>query len=142
MASILANNDMLGFVAMIQSEQNATRTSLLDRLCMTLAGRASEEVVFGTDNVTTGAGGMSNGSDLSVARRIALVFVSSYGFSTVHPNWQTSNGLDDEAAKLVEGQYQRAKKLLNDNRARLDGIAKALLERQVLSREELLAQMR
>jgi cell division protease FtsH len=70
-----------------------------------------------------------------------LAFVSSYGFSTVHPNWQTNNGLDDEAAKLVEAQYQRAKKLLSDNRARLDGIARALLERQVLSREELLAQL-
>jgi AAA+ superfamily predicted ATPase len=142
MASILANNDILGFVAMIQSEQNATRTSLLDRLCMTLAGRASEDVVFGTDNVTTGAGGMSDSSDLAVARRIALAFVSSYGFSTVHPNWQTNNGLDDEAAKLVEDQYQRAKKLLSDNRAGLDSIAKALLERQVLSREELLAQLK
>lgn len=141
MASILASNNTLGFVAITQSEQNATRTSLLDRLCMTLAGRASEQLVFGDANVTTGAGGQSGSSDLAVARRIALAYVSSYGFSEQRPNWQSDSGYEDEAAKLVQAQSARAFQLLDTHRHTLDNIATQLLQHQVLTREGLLAQL-
>jgi cell division protease FtsH len=54
---------------------------------------------------------------------------------------QTAREIDQEVRRIVQEQYERAKKLLADNRDKLDRIAEALLERETLDREELTAIM-
>lgn len=140
-ASIIASNETLGFVALAQTEQNATRAELEDRICMALAGRAAEETVYGKADTSTGAGGSNSSNDLALASRIAKAYLGLYGFSDKHPNWYTQTGLEEEAAQLVNNQFERAMKLLRDNRAQFDAIAQALLKEHVLPREALLKLM-
>lgn len=138
MASIIADSDgALGFVAVTQSEQNETRASLRDRICMTLAGRATEEIVFGKDRVSTGAGGASSDNDLATSRRLAEAYVGIYGFSEKRPNWYAKEGVEEEAAAIVGEQFKRASEILLANREKLDGIANALLKDHAISRNEL-----
>lgn len=138
MASIIASDDSLGFVAIPQTEQNKTRTALLERLCVMLAGRAAEEIILGKDNVTTGAGGPSSNCDLAKARQLAEAYLGTYGFSEKHPNWHSADGLDEEASALVEMQYQRVLALLRENSILLESIARSLIDKHILTREELL----
>lgn len=141
LASIVASDDMLGFVAITPSERNETRTSLLERLCVTLAGRAAEELAFGMENVTTGAGGQAANCDLARARRLAENYVGIYGFSERRPNWHGTGDSGEEASSIVAAQYQRVLSLLTENRERLEKIARALLDKHLLPRDELLLLM-
>lgn len=142
MASIIADNDgALGFVAVNQREQNETRASLLDRICMSLAGRAAEENVYGKGNVSTGAGGGSSYNDLAIARRLAEAYVGVYGFSEKHPNWYATENIEDEAANIVSSQFNRAAELIKEKRTQLEDIAQSLLLKHILTYEDLMGVM-
>lgn len=126
-----------------------TREQLMDEMCAALGGRAAEEVVF--KSISTGAL-----SDLEKVTKQAYAMVSMFGlndkignmsfydstgqtdFSFTKPySEKTAETIDEEVKKLIEEAYVRAKALLSTEREKLDILAKRLLERELLYREDL-----
>ena len=102
-----------------------TRQELMHHMSVTLGGRAAEEVMFGKEQVTNGAG-----SDLKKAEALACEMAE----------WRMSDEEDGERAKrgLMEEAYAIAKQKIGENRQRLEGLSRALMERETLSGEEIL----
>ncbi|MBS1584180.1 MAG: ATP-dependent zinc metalloprotease FtsH [Bacteroidetes bacterium] len=120
---------------------------LMDDMCMSLGGRAVEEIVFG--KISTGAL-----SDLQHVTRMAYAMVSMYGMNDKIGNIsfydpqndqsfskpyseETGKIIDDEVRKLVEAAYARTKKLLNDKIESVKIIAEELLKKEVLYKDDL-----
>jgi cell division protease FtsH len=110
-----------------------------------LAGRAAEQVVFG--RVTNGAA-----SDLEKATQIARSMVFEWGMSdsvssrTLRADnyalsEETKRLRDQEQALLTDGAYSEAVRLIEKHRASLDRLSNALLEKETLLREELVAML-
>ena len=138
-ASVVADDQgALGFVGIKSADHNQTRAELLDRICMVLAGRAAEALVFGEDEVSTGAGGTGTHNDLAVARRLAEAALGVYGFSTAHPNWHTTRPDETEARALVAEQYARAGDSLRARYGLLAAVSEKLQAEHVLDRSALL----
>lgn len=138
----------LGYAQYLPKEKYIEREEeMLDRMCMTLGGRAAERVVF--DKISTGAQ-----NDLDHVTRIAYAMVSIFGMNPKVGNVsfydmqnqntfskpfseETSRLIDDESRKIIEQQYERAQQLLRDKRTELDALAKLLLEKEVLFKDDL-----
>ncbi|MCL2575234.1 MAG: ATP-dependent metallopeptidase FtsH/Yme1/Tma family protein [Defluviitaleaceae bacterium] len=110
-----------------------TKVQLQNQAISLLAGRAAEEIAFGTENVTTGAS-----NDIQRVNALIKDFVTKYGMSDA----LGIAAIDDEAAKTeyrnqVNELYQKTVQILNENRAILDKIANALLEKETLNEAEL-----
>ena len=124
------------------------RTKLLGMLAGLMGGRVTEEIVFG--DITSGAS-----SDIKESTRIARLMVCSWGMSkdlgprafgenqelmylgreinrTQDYSEATAVKIDKEVDKLINDAYERATKLVNDNRVKLELIAETLLERETL----------
>jgi cell division protease FtsH len=144
----------LAFTLPEDDRVSVTREQLEARLVMAYGGRVAEELVFGHDRVTTGASG-----DIQQATSIARRYVSQWGLSDsigpilVGDNEQevflgqqltsrrtvserTAQAVDDEVSRVIQQAYNRAKDVLTANRALLDAIAAALLERETLVRDD------
>lgn len=122
-------------------------------LSVGMAGRVAEEVIFGKDYVTNGASG-----DIQQASRLARAMVDSWGlsddvgmvdYSENDPGYQqkrisgtTSALIEKEVRRLIDDGYQRAKQIITDNIDDLHKIAKALLEYEMLSGDDLKAIVR
>ncbi len=143
--TIVPREKSLGVTAMLPERDRHTHafSDLRARLVMLMAGRAAEERVLGIDRVTTGAGG-----DIQHATRIARQMVVNFGMSrrigmvdlsaddgplTAH----TGRIVDEEIRRLIDEAYKDALRILDENRALMDGVAEALLERETLGQEEL-----
>ena len=131
----------LGFVASAPAEsQVLTRRTMLEQLETALAGRAAEAVVFGRDDISTGAGGSSQQSDLAVATRTATYFVCQSGlgddeslhWTTVPTSEQTA-----QVTELLRKSYDSVFARLELQRDLLVRIAEILEEKQELTGEEL-----
>lgn len=110
-----------------------TKKELEAQAIISLAGRAAEELIFGEDNITTGAS-----NDLEKAGAIVKDYVSKYGMSKtagLAPLPETK--LYEECASVIAALYDEAKKLLADNIQILRNIAGALLEKESLNEAEL-----
>ncbi len=137
-----------------------SRIELESKLAMTFGGRVAEELVFGRDNVTTGAG-----NDIQQATSMARRMVTEFGFSdklgplrysdnneeiflghsvTQQKNVSdaTARLIDEEVRRLIDEAEVKARKLLVDNRDDLEKVAKALLEYETLSGDEVKAVLR
>lgn len=111
-------------------------------VCM--GGRVAEEMVFGVDNVTSGAH-----SDIVKATDVAKKMVRYYGMSDeVGPiahddedmqllSAHTKQLIETEIKKLVDSSEKRARELLNNHREELDRLANALIEYETLSYQEI-----
>ncbi len=138
----------LGYAQYLPKERYIEREEqILDRICMTLGGRAAEEVVFG--KISTGAQ-----NDLDRVTKMAYGIVSIYGmngnvgnvsfydmqnqnsFSKPYSE-QTASMIDDEVRKLIQGQYERAKALLREKYSELSALANQLLEKEVLLKSDV-----
>jgi AFG3 family protein len=137
----------LGYAQYLPKEEYIIRTEqLLDRMCMTLGGRAAEKIVF--DKISTGAQ-----NDLDQVTKMAYGMVTVYGmnksvgnvsfyamsqdqFSKPYSN-ETARLIDDEVRKLIEDQYQRAQDLLTEKRDELNLLANTLLEKEVLLKSDV-----
>ncbi|KAH9937169.1 ATP-dependent metallopeptidase Hfl [Fomitopsis serialis] len=124
---------------------------MLDRICMTLGGRVSEEIFFGIGNITTGAQ-----DDLQKITRLAFEAVSNYGMNDVvgpvsyggasasDERWQkpfsekTGEMLDAEVRKMIVTAHQRTRDLLTKHKEDVEKVAKLLLEREVITREDMI----
>ncbi len=137
----------LGYAQYLPKEEYITRTeALLDRMCMTLGGRAAESVIF--DKISTGAQ-----SDLDQVTKMAYSMIAVFGMNdkvgnvSFHGMQQdqfnkpysddTANMIDEEVRKLIDSQYDRAKTLLRDRRNELEALAQQLLEKEVLLKSDV-----
>ena len=117
-----------------------TRRTMLEYLQTALAGRAAEEIEFGSDDVGSGAGGPSPSSDLAAATRFATLIVCQSGLGEDGSLLWTStpNTAQEQQIELVlRNAYRSVLTRLRDNRTVLDKIAGALVEKQELSGKEL-----
>jgi len=137
----------LGYAQYLPKEEYITRTEqLLDRMCMTLGGRAAESVVFG--KISTGAQ-----SDLDQVTKMGYSMVAVFGMNEKVGNVsfygmqqdqfnkpysdETATMIDEEVRKLVDSQYERAKVLLKERRSELELLAQELLEKEVLLKSDV-----
>uniref|UniRef100_A0A5F5PJ14 SPG7 matrix AAA peptidase subunit, paraplegin n=1 Tax=Equus caballus TaxID=9796 RepID=A0A5F5PJ14_HORSE len=143
-------NAALGFAQMLPRDQHLfTKEQLFERMCMALGGRASENISF--NKVTSGAQ-----DDLRKVTRIAYSMVRQFGMApsigpVSFPEAQEgltgigrrpfSQGLqqmmDHEAKLLVAKAYRHTEKVLQDNLDKLQALANALLEKEVINYEDI-----
>ena len=142
--SIVSRGEALGYAYYVPNEDRYVRTKeeLIDSMKITLAGRAAEKVVFG--RISTGAA-----DDLEKVTTLARSMVFEYGMSDTvtsrtmrADNYalseETKRLRDQEQARLTDGAFNDAVRLLTKHRAALDRVASALLQKETLGREEML----
>lgn len=131
----------LGFVAAMPSPNVLlTRAQYREQLQVFLAGRAAEELEYGPDGVSTGAGGESQQSDLAVASRVATGLVCHQGMAeNGQILWSDApnTAQREEAGRLLRDAYAEIRGRLDSHRAKLLRLADALIARQELSGEEV-----
>jgi ATP-dependent Zn protease len=141
-ASIVPRLDgSLGFTASVPANTRVlTRRTMLEQLQTMLAGRASEEVVFGADDIGAGAGGPASNSDLAIATRLATLIVCQSGLGddgllrwTTQPTAAQEDTIDD----VIGEAYRGVRTSLQACRPLLDRVTAALEEKQELSGNEL-----
>src|SRR5918992_614595 len=143
-ATIVARGEALGYTFHLPEEERYlhTREELIDWMKIGLAGRAAEQVVFG--RVTNGAA-----SDLEKVTSLARAMVFEYGMAegvvsrTLRADnyalsEETKRLRDKEQARLTDGAYHEAIRLLEKHRSALDRVAGALLEKETLGRNDLM----
>ncbi|WP_431861899.1 ATP-dependent zinc metalloprotease FtsH [Azospirillum sp.] len=147
-ATVIPRGRALGMVVRLPEGDRVSlsRAKLLADIAVAMAGRAAEELVFGADAVTTGAE-----ADFRAATDIARRMVKAWGMSesvgfvahAAEPGNATSERMawliDEEVRRITDEGMERAKRLLTGNRAALDAISEALLERETLSGAEIVA---
>ena len=129
-----------------------TKEELENKIATLTGGRAAEEVVFGS--ITTGAS-----NDIEQATKLARAMLTRYGMSkefdmvaleTVNNQYlggdtslacsaQTQREIDQRVVELVKAQHEKAVKILTDNRAKLDELAKYLYEKETITGDEFMA---
>ncbi|KAI1173020.1 ATP-dependent metallopeptidase HflB [Nemania sp. FL0916] len=143
--TILARGRTLGHTASLpeMDKYSYTVDNYLAQIDVALGGKLAEEIVYGANKVTSGAS-----SDLQSATRIAFGMVASLGMSSKLGNMEYGSRyetLSSETKALVEAEvqrtvneaYERARKLLIEHRKELDLLAKALVNYETLSKEEV-----
>src|SRR5437868_3141590 len=146
--TIVARGQALGYTLNLPAEDRYlhTKEELVDMMTTFLAGRAAEQVLFG--RVTNGAA-----NDLEKATELARAMVFEYGMSEIvssrtmrADNYalseETKRLRDHEQARLTDEAYEEAIRLLTKHRRSLDRLAAALLEKETLVRDEVLALLR
>ena len=145
-----------GYTLMLPKEDRnyATRSELLDRLKVAMGGRVAEEVVL--KEISTGAS-----QDIQQASRIVRSMIMQYGMSDVlgpvaygesqnhqvflgrdinhqrNYSEEVASEIDKEVRKYMEEAYEACRKILTENRDKLELIAQALMERETLTAKEL-----
>jgi cell division protease FtsH len=132
-----------------------SRAYLQNQMAVALGGRIAEEIIFGEEEVTTGAS-----NDLQQVTRVARQMVTRFGMSDrLGPvalgrqngnmflgrdimaerdfSEETASAIDDEVRNLVDQAYRRCKDVLVGNRAVLDKLAEMLIEKETVDAEEL-----
>ncbi|MDR2811797.1 MAG: ATP-dependent zinc metalloprotease FtsH [Endomicrobium sp.] len=153
--SIVPRGPALGYTLQLPEEDKylTSKSELLDRLAILFGGRVAEEVMF--SEITTGSQ-----SDISKATEIATKMVMEFGMSEkigpmalqrpneevflgrdisreVRHSGKTSELIDEEIKKIIDGAKSKATQLIKDNSAALDKLVKYLLERENLNGEEV-----
>ncbi|MBF4484280.1 ATP-dependent zinc metalloprotease FtsH [Flavobacterium sp. CSZ] len=148
--TIVPRGQSLGAAWYLPEERQIVRTDqMLDEMCATMGGRAAEKVTF--DRISTGAL-----SDLEKVTRQARAMVTIYGlndkignvtyydssgqseynFSKPYSD-ETAKVIDKEISELIEGQYQRAIQILEENKDKLNQLADILIEKEVIFKDDL-----
>lgn len=139
----------LGYAQYLPKEQFLYQTEqLIDEMCMTLGGRAAEEIIF--KKISTGAL-----SDLERVTKMAYSIVSVYGMNDKIGNVSyydsksdgykmtkpysetTAETIDEEVRKLIQSAYERTKELLRSKLTELETLAQELLEKEILFQSDL-----
>ncbi|AKA35795.1 ATP-dependent zinc metalloprotease FtsH [Flagellimonas lutaonensis] len=148
--TIVPRGQSLGAAWYLPEERLIVRPEqMLDEMCATMGGRAAEKVVF--NKISTGAL-----SDLEKVTKQARAMVTIYGLNeklgnityydssgqneygfTKPYSEETAQKIDQEISKIIESQYQRAIKLLEDNKDKLTELAERLLEKEVIFKDDL-----
>ena len=138
----------LGYAQYLPKDQYLYSTEQFkDEICMTLGGRAAEDLVFGS--ITTGAQ-----NDLEKVTKLAYGMTTLYGMNNKVGNLSFNNEqgdynfqkpysertaqlIDEEVRNLIDSCYERTKELLTQHREHLENVAQALLEKEVLFKEDM-----
>jgi cell division protease FtsH len=138
----------LGYAQYTPTEQYLYNTDqLMDQICMTLGGRASEEIFFG--KISTGAA-----NDLQQITKIAYSMVIAYGMNknvgnvsfydpsqensfTKPYSEETGKLIDEEVRAIIEEAYKRTKQLLTEKKKEVEILAKELLAKEVLHKSDV-----
>jgi cell division protease FtsH len=148
--TIVPRGQSLGAAWYLPEERLIVRPDqMLDEMCATMGGRAAERVVF--DKISTGAL-----SDLEKVTKQARAMVTVYGLNEKIGNitYYDSSGqseynfskpysedtamiIDKEISMLIEGQYQRAIAILEENKDKLNLLADILIEKEVIFKDDL-----
>ncbi|MFC5044498.1 ATP-dependent zinc metalloprotease FtsH [Aquimarina hainanensis] len=148
--TIVPRGQSLGAAWYLPEERLIVRPGqMLDEMCATLGGRAAEKVIF--NKISTGAL-----SDLEKVTKQARAMVTIYGLNdkignityydssgqneygfTKPYSEQTSELIDKEISNIIEEQYQRAIKLLEEHKDKLTELAEVLLEKEVIFKDNL-----
>jgi cell division protease FtsH len=156
-ATIIPRGRALGMVMRLPERDNYSyhRDKMYANLAVSMGGRVAEELVFGYDKVSSGAS-----SDISYATNLARDMVTRWGMSDAlgplqyaeadeevflgysvnrqkNMSNETAQAIDKEIRRVVEQGYERAKAMLNEHRSELETLAKALLEYETLSGDEI-----
>ncbi|KIJ68579.1 hypothetical protein HYDPIDRAFT_82055 [Hydnomerulius pinastri MD-312] len=142
----------LGYAQYLPPDRYLLSTpQMMDRICMTLGGRVSEEIFFGTENITTGAQ-----DDLQKITRMAFEACANYGMNTIigpvsyggregqKEGWtkpfseKTGEMLDSEVRKMITSAHERTTDLLTRHRNDVEKVAKLLLQKEVITREDMI----
>ena len=154
--TIIPRGRALGLTQQLPTEDRMSMNSefALNRICIMMGGRCAEEVIF--NQRTTGAG-----NDIEQATELARKMVTEWGMSdaigplnfsraqgevflgrdfsaTEAYSEDTAQRIDAEIRRIVTEQHDRARKLLDEHQGELQRVAKALLEYETLSGEEVL----
>ncbi len=157
--TIVPRGRALGVTASLPEEDrhSYSRDYLLSQLVMLYGGRAAEQMIFGPEKITTGAG-----NDIERATGMARRMITQFGMSEkVGPmavgdsdqeifigrelvqrreiSEDTARLVDDEVKRFLDEAYQKAVDTLTDNQDLLHAMAEALLERETLDRDEITA---
>jgi cell division protease FtsH len=156
-ATIIPRGRALGLVMSLPEGDRYSKhkSKLMAELAMAMGGRVAEEIVFGPDKVSNGAAG-----DIKMATEQARRMVTEWGMSeklgmvayadnseevflghavtrTKNISEATAQAIDAEVRAIIDAAYARAKKILTENRHELETLAKALLEYETLSGDEI-----
>ncbi|CAI9090434.1 OLC1v1025204C1 [Oldenlandia corymbosa var. corymbosa] len=146
-ATIVPRGMALGMVSQLpeKDETSISRKRMLARLNVCMGGRVAEELIFGEDEVTSGAS-----SDLQQATSLARAMVTKYGMSknvglVTHDYDDNGKGLspdtglliEEEVRQLLETAYNNAKTILTTHNKELHTLANALLEHETLCRSQI-----
>ena len=147
--TIIPRGQSLGSTMFIPSRDIRTesKTSLLNNICTSLGGRVAEELVF--SDITNGAA-----ADIKQATKVARKMVCDWGMSNLGPisfgenqdhifigreiareervSERTAMEIDESVKAIIDGQLARARKIVSDNRGKLDAIANELLIRETI----------
>ena len=143
----------LGYTMQVEEGNHylMSKTEMENKIATLTGGRAAEEVVF--HSVTTGAS-----NDIEQATKLARAMITRYGMSddfdmvaleTVNNQYlggdaslacsaETQTKIDQRVVELVKKQHEKAVNILNENRAKLDELAKHLYEKETITGEEFM----
>jgi cell division protease FtsH len=158
-ATIIPRGRALGLVLSLpeRDQLSVTKTKYKSKIAMAMGGKVAEEMIFGPENVTSGAS-----SDIQQITKIARAMVTQFGMSDemgnidyvndqqsylgptgsgVQAGPETQEKIDSEIRKIVDEGYKTAKKILKDNKTKLDHLAQGLLEYETLTGDEIIKVM-
>ena len=143
----------LGYTMQVETGEKylMTKEELENKIATFTGGRAAEEIVFGS--ITTGAS-----NDIEQATKLARAMIARYGMcddfdmvamETVQNQYlggdtslacssDTQREIDHKVVELVKAQHEKAKRILKDNRSKLDELAKFLYEKETITGEEFM----
>ena len=161
-ATIIPRGRALGMVMRLpeRDQYSYARDKMYANLAVAMGGRVAEEIILGHDKVTSGASG-----DIQMATGLARAMVTKWGMSdklgpllyasneeevflghsvtrTQNVSEATAQLIDQETKRLVEEAYEKARTILNEHLDDLHKIARALLEFETLSGDEIQALLR
>ncbi|THD62408.1 ATP-dependent zinc metalloprotease FtsH [Phenylobacterium sp.] len=161
-ATIIPRGRALGMVMQLPEGDRYSMNyeQMTSRLAIMMGGRVAEELIFGKDKVTSGAS-----SDIQAATSLARNMVTRWGYSdklglvsygdnqeevflghsvsrTQNVSEETANVIDAEVKRLVKGGYDEAKRILTEKLDDLHTLAKALLEYETLSGDEIIGALK
>ncbi|ALV27287.1 ATP-dependent zinc metalloprotease FtsH [Pannonibacter sp. Q-1] len=156
-ATIIPRGRALGMVMQLpeRDEISMSYTQMTSRLAIIMGGRVAEELIFGLENVTSGAS-----SDIQQATRLARAMVTQWGYSDKlgkvaygdnqeevflghsvarqqNVSEETARIIDAEVRRFVEDGFNEARRILTERADDLETLAKGLIEYETLSGEEI-----
>ena len=146
-----------GYTLSLPAEQRLvySKKYFMDEIAIFFGGRAAEEIIFGKDNITSGAS-----NDIQVATSFAQQMVTKLGmsekfgpilldgtregdmFQSKYYSEQTGKEIDDEIRSIINERYQKALSILNENRNKLEEVTRILLEKETIMGDEFEAIMK
>ena len=146
----------LGYTMQVDSGEHSlmSRAELLNKIATLTGGRAAEELIFGADEVTTGAS-----NDIEQATKLARAMVGRFGMTdefdmvaleavtnqylggdtSLACAAETASRIDALVVDTVKAAHQKAAGLLRDNQDKLHALAEYLLEKETITGEEFMA---